>query len=192
MLNDQASYASCPSNSDGVQGYPALLTRTKRDCQLQAMSNSKNPDPGKGLDHENLYHEAVASYLKSIHQDYSVDTFKSRSTFSYLKETPQGSIRLEIYLKPWLEAFTFYAYAAHRIPEVHQTDLLAAFASANSGHKAIKTEINPETGQVRCGYAMYLVSPLLTPTRLAEMERCCVAMMEALLPTLGQYTQPAE
>ena len=86
-----------------------------------------------------------------------------------------------------LEAVHRIPEAVHRIPEVNQADLLVAFASANFGHQANKTGINPETGQVRCGYAMYLVRDFLTPTRLAEMERCCVAMMEALLATLRQY-----
>ena len=149
-------------------------------------------DPGKGPDHDNVYREAVASYLKSIHQDHSLDTFKSRSTFNYLKETPQGSIRIEIYLKPWLEAFTFYAYAVHRISENHHPDLMAALASANSGHQTIKTEINPKTGEIRCGYAMFLISHFVTPIYLKEMERCCLAMMETLLPTIRHYAQQTD
>ena len=130
------------------------------------------------------YHDAIARFLETNQQEYSVTTFKSRSTFSYVKAASGECVRLQIHIKPWLDEFTFHAYAQKSIASAYRADLLHSFAVANAAERPIKVEINPETGCIRCGYAMLLCKELVDAARLAEMEKSCLVMMDTLLPTV--------
>ena len=139
--------------------------------------------------HDTFYHDAIEAFLDGSHRDYRVDSFKSRSIFSYLKPTSHGNIRMEIFIKPWLGTFALYAYADQPVPEVSRADLLEILADTNTGYDILKYEINPTTGWVRCGYAMFLFRELVDSTRLDQMESTSARVMEYLLPTLEQYRQ---
>lgn len=133
---------------------------------------------------EPSYHDAIARFLETNQQEYSVTTFKSRSTFIYVKAASGEGVRLQIHIKPWLDEFTFHAYAQKSIAPAYRADLLHSFAVVNAGERPIKVEINPETGCIRCGYAMLLCKEFVDAARLAEMERRCLVMMDTLLPTV--------
>ena len=142
--------------------------------------------------HDTFYHDAIKAFLDNSHRDYRVDSFKSRSIFSYLKPTSHGSIRMEIFIKPWLGTFSFYAYADQPVPEASRADLLEILADANTGYDILKYEINPTTGWVRCGYSMFLFRELMDLTRLDQMESTSASVMEYLLPTLEQHRKRSE
>ena len=142
--------------------------------------------------HDTYYHDAVVAHLEGADRDYRVDSFKSRSIFSYFMPTSHGNIRMEIFIKPWLDTFALYAYADQPVPEASRADLLEILANTNTGYNPLKSEIDPEKGWVRCGYAMFLFRDLVDPAHLDQMENTSARVMEYLLPTLEQYRQLSE
>lgn len=135
------------------------------------------------MDHQ----KAVEEYLTASERKYEVEQFKSRTVYRYSvahEDTSGAPISVEIYIKPYAGYFNLYAYSPCIIAEERRNELLELFAQNNFSNEPFKTELNPSTGVVRCGFSSFLMDECLTSDRLTKMENIAVTLIHTLDPLL--------
>lgn len=137
-------------------------------------------------------HQAVKAFLMTRGHLYSLDAFKSRGRYRYCVRSESGldEVMVEILVKPYPEdsgKFTLFAHAPQPVASHHRGELLLMFADSNFGDEPLKTELNPSTGVVRCGFSSYLMADTVSSDHLAKMEHRAVGMISTLLPILENY-----
>jgi hypothetical protein len=103
-----------------------------------------------------------------------------------------GQVMVEILVKLYPKSsgtFTLYAYASNTVALQHRKEVLEIFAEANFGDNPLKTELNPSTGVVRCGFSSYLTPDIVSSDHIAQMEKYAVSMISTQLPMLENYAE---
>lgn len=131
-------------------------------------------------------HDSVSAFLDQNNRPYTVDQFKSRELFSYAMpiEDYTTLIKVEIFIKPYSDKFSFFAYVPYKIHPSRQQELLEVFATTNFDNNPIKIELNPSDGTVRCGISCYLIPDLISIKRLTQLESESLEMVKAMLPMI--------
>lgn len=139
------------------------------------------------------FHQAVEAYLKESGHTFSVDQFKSRAIYQYSvsSEFIEEPVTVEIFIKPYSDQFSVYAYAPKRIPESRRLEVLEMLTSQTFKPDGFREELELSTGTVRCGFASYLMEDCVTPKRLRQMEQRSAMMMSIIMPLLEHYAEDA-
>ena len=77
---------------------------------------------------DSFFHDAIERFLKYKQREYTVDRFKSRSSFRYPVPVRAGSVRIMIRAKPWLNEFAILAHSEASVPTGQRGDFLEWFA----------------------------------------------------------------
>jgi len=133
------------------------------------------------------HHKAVEEYLTASGHKFEVDQFKSQAVYRYSvanEETMGKAIDVEIFIKPYSGYFNLFAYSPRSIAEDRRAEFLELFAENNFNNEPFKTELNPSTGRVRCGFASILMDECLASDQLTKMEKTSVTLISNLDPLL--------
>jgi hypothetical protein len=139
------------------------------------------------------FHQAVEAYLKESGYDFSVDQFKSRALYQYAVSTESGEepVTVEIFIKPYSDQFSLFAYASKKISESRRLEVLEMLTSPTFKRDGFREELELSTGAVRCGFASCLMEECVTPKRLRQMEQRSTLMMSTIMPMLENYCDDA-
>lgn len=139
------------------------------------------------IDYDSFAYDSVVAFLEEHKHSYEVERFKSRALFSYTLpcDDSADTIRAEIFVKPFRNKFSFYAYSPYTLHPSQKEFFLDLFATNNFDNNLIKFELNPDSGSVRLGMTCYLIPDLVSREYLSRLERQSVEMLRVMLPMLG-------
>ena len=147
-------------------------------------SNIAGASHDSDLDTSSVWLATVLEYLKKRQHAYTVSQYKSQAVIETSLALPNGDCRLLIRIKGIHATFGMYVYAPMRIPKARRPGWLDSLARGNYSWDYARLELNPDTGQIRCGVALYLPDSGLSFAMLEHLEYKLTEYLNALLPTL--------
>jgi hypothetical protein len=147
-------------------------------------SNITGKSCNSDLDESSVWLATVIEHLEKRQHTYTISQYKSQSVIESSIAMPNGDCRMLIRIKGIHATFGMYVYAPMRIPESRHPEWLDILARGNFSWDYAKMELNPETGEVRCGLALYLQDSGVSLAMLEHLEYKLTEYLNALLPAL--------
>lgn len=149
------------------------------------------PEHAEPSTHSSPFHSAVEEYLSHAGHAFTIDQFKSRALYRYSVKTEFGDdpVAVEIFIKPYSDEFSLFAYASKKIPESRRLEVLEMLTPQTFNRDGFRKELELSTGAVRCGFASCLMEECVSPKRLRQMEQRSAIMMSTIMPMLDNYCE---